>query len=191
MSDYTKLTDFAAKDSLPTGNANKIVKGQEIDDEFVAIATAILSKADTSDLSAYAQLTGATFSGSITTAGIVGTTADYSGTVTAARGVGDTQTASITGSTTLDFSTYQNFVLTLTGNVTLDNPSTETVGQSGFIVFTQDGTGGRTVSLGTEYKTANGAGLLLSGTASAIDVVPYVVSADGSILLGEPQKNFS
>ena len=111
--------------------------------------------------------------------------------MTAARGVGDTQTASVTGNTTLDFETYQNFVLTLTGNVTLDNPTTETVGQSGFIVFTQDGTGGRTVSLGTEYKTANGAGLLLTGTASAIDVVPYVVSADGSILLGEPQKNFS
>ena len=191
MSDYTKLTDFAAKDALVSGNPSKIVKGQEIDDELVAIATAILSKADTADLTAYAELTGATFSGSITTAGLTGTSGDFSGTVTAARGVGDTQTASVTGNTTLDFETYQNFVLTLTGNVTLDNPTTETVGQSGFIVFTQDGTGGRTVSLGTEYKTANGAGLLLTGTASAIDVVPYVVSADGSILLGEPQKNFS
>ena len=60
---------------------------------------------------------------------------DVVGTLTAARGVGDTLTdASNTGSVTLDFSATQNFVLTLTGNVTLANPTTETVGQSGFIV---------------------------------------------------------
>lgn len=46
MSNYTKLTDFASKDALPTGNANKIVKGTEIDDEFEAIETAIQTKAD-------------------------------------------------------------------------------------------------------------------------------------------------
>ena len=46
MTDYTKLTDFASKDTLPTGNAAKIVKGTEIDDEFEAIETAIATKAD-------------------------------------------------------------------------------------------------------------------------------------------------
>ena len=46
MTDYTKLTDFASKDSLPSGNAAKIVKGTEIDDEFEALETAIASKAD-------------------------------------------------------------------------------------------------------------------------------------------------
>lgn len=46
MSNYTKLTDFASKDALPSGNANKIVKGTEIDDEFEAIETAIGTKAD-------------------------------------------------------------------------------------------------------------------------------------------------
>ena len=44
MTDYTKLTDFASKDALPTGNAAKIVKGTEIDDEFEAIETAITTK---------------------------------------------------------------------------------------------------------------------------------------------------
>lgn len=48
MSNYTKLTDFAAKDALSPGNTNKIVKGTEIDDEFTAIATAIGTKADIS-----------------------------------------------------------------------------------------------------------------------------------------------
>ena len=46
MSDYTKLTDFASKDTLPSGNANKIVKGTEIDDEFEAIETAVATKAN-------------------------------------------------------------------------------------------------------------------------------------------------
>jgi hypothetical protein len=47
MSNYTKLTDFAAKDTLPTGNAGKLVKGTEIDDEFNALETAVTSKANT------------------------------------------------------------------------------------------------------------------------------------------------
>ena len=102
----------------------------------------------------------------------------------------DTDTTN-TGSVTLDFQANQNFVLTLTGNVTLDNPTTEQVGQSGFITFIQDGTGGRTVSLGTDYETAGGAGLTLSSTASATDVVPYIVVASGRILLGTPQLAFS
>ena len=117
---------------------------------------------------------------------------DVVGTLTAARGVGDTNTdATNTGSVTLDFSTHQNHVLTLTGAVTLANPTTETVGQSGFIVFIQDATGGRTVSLGTDYETAGGAGLTLSTAASATDIVPYVVAASGRILLGTPQLAFS
>lgn len=46
MSNYTKSTDFAAKDALASGNAAKIVKGTEIDTEFNNIATAVATKAD-------------------------------------------------------------------------------------------------------------------------------------------------
>ena len=118
---------------------------------------------------------------------------------TTANGVTVTGTAlattntdtSNTGSVTLDFEANQTHVLTLTGNVTLANPSTEQVGQSGFIVLIQDSTGGRTVSLGTDYETAGGAGLTLSSAASTTDIVPYVVAASGRILLGAPQLAFS
>lgn len=113
------------------------------------------------------------------------------GTMTgSAQGSTDTDTSN-TGSVTLNFSTNQNFVLTLTGAVTLANPTTETVGQSGFITFIQDSTGGRTVSLGTDYETAGGSGLTLTSTASATDIVPYVVVASGRILLGTPQLAFA
>jgi len=47
MANYTKGTNFATKDTLPTGDSGKIVKGTEIDSEFNAIASAISSKADT------------------------------------------------------------------------------------------------------------------------------------------------
>jgi len=46
MSDYTKATNFASKDSLSSGNPLKIVKGTEIDTEFNSIATAVATKAD-------------------------------------------------------------------------------------------------------------------------------------------------
>lgn len=46
MSNYTKTTDFAAKDSLPSGDPNKVVKGSEFETEYDNIATAISSKAD-------------------------------------------------------------------------------------------------------------------------------------------------
>lgn len=46
MSNYTKSTNFATKDSLPSGDALKIVKGTEIDTEFNNIATAVATKAD-------------------------------------------------------------------------------------------------------------------------------------------------
>jgi hypothetical protein len=46
MSNYTKSTNFAAKDALASGNAGKIVKGTEIDTEFNNIATAVSTKAD-------------------------------------------------------------------------------------------------------------------------------------------------
>lgn len=59
MSDYTKATNFASKDSLSTGNPLKIVKGTEIDTEFNNIQTAIATKTD----NATAAITGGTITG--------------------------------------------------------------------------------------------------------------------------------
>jgi hypothetical protein len=46
VANYVKATNFATKDTLPTGDSNKIVKGTEIDNEFNSLAGAISSKAD-------------------------------------------------------------------------------------------------------------------------------------------------
>lgn len=44
MTDYTKATNFAVKDGLPSGNPAKLIKGTEIDTEFNAIQTSIATK---------------------------------------------------------------------------------------------------------------------------------------------------
>lgn len=46
MANYTKATNFLAKDSLATGDAAKIIKGSEFDTEFNALQTAVNSKAN-------------------------------------------------------------------------------------------------------------------------------------------------
>jgi hypothetical protein len=47
MSNYTKTTNFAVKDTLASGNPAKIIKGSEINTEYDNIATAVATKADT------------------------------------------------------------------------------------------------------------------------------------------------
>lgn len=46
MSNYTQSTNFATKDALTSGDPLKIVKGTEINTEFVNISVAIATKAD-------------------------------------------------------------------------------------------------------------------------------------------------
>ena len=172
--------DTLAADSV---NAAKIVDGTIVVGDIAddAVTAAKLANSINTDI-ATGVTAGTTASAALPKAG---------GTMTGAvKGSTDTDTSN-SGSITLDFSTNQNFVLTLTGNVTLANPSTEAVGQSGFIAFIQDGTGSRTVALGTDYETAAAAGLTLTATASATDLVPYLVVASNRVLLGTPQLAFA
>jgi microcystin-dependent protein len=46
MSDYTQVTDFSIKDSLSSGDSDKVALGSDIDVELSAISTAIASKVD-------------------------------------------------------------------------------------------------------------------------------------------------
>ena len=67
MSNYTITTNFGAKDSLPSGDSNKVIKGSEFTTEFTNIQTAIATKADTS---------GASFTGAVTLSDSLTTTAN-------------------------------------------------------------------------------------------------------------------
>jgi len=44
--DYVRIYNLTVKDSLPTGDSGKVIKGTELDVELNAVAAAIISKAD-------------------------------------------------------------------------------------------------------------------------------------------------
>ena len=208
--DHTKLNAIEASADV-TDATNVTAAGALMDSEITNLAA--VKAFDASDYATAAQGTlatnalpkaGGALTGAVTTnstfdgvdVAACNTTANAAlpkagGTLTGAV-VGATDTdASNSGTVDLDFTNNTNFVLTLTGNITSLTASNEVAGQSGFIVFIQDGTGSRTVALHGDYETAGGAGLTLTSTASATDIVPYVVAASSRILLGAPQLAFA
>jgi len=74
MSNYTPTTDFAAKDSLPSGDSGKIIRGTEFSTEFTNIATAVTSKANTASPTFTGTVTipALTFTGTLSTGTIYG-----------------------------------------------------------------------------------------------------------------------
>jgi NAD(P)-dependent dehydrogenase (short-subunit alcohol dehydrogenase family) len=81
---------------------------------------------------------------------------------------------------TPDFDTGINFSVTLGGNRTLANPTNAKSGQSGLIFITQDGTGSRTLAYGANWLFPGG-DPTLSTAAGSIDVISYIVRANGTI----------
>ena len=84
-------------------------------------------------------------------------------------------------SVTIDFSLSNHFSCTMGHNITFNNPSTESVGQSGSITLTQDGTGSRTAAWGSQFLWAGGTAPTLTTTAAAVDRIDYVVVAADKI----------
>ena len=114
MSNYTKTTNFATKDSLPSGNPAKIVKGTEINTEFDNIAVASATKLNSSTVSTFGAtlIDDANASAARTTLGL-GTAATTASTdyATAAQGttadaalpkIGGAMTGAITTNSTFD-----------------------------------------------------------------------------------------
>jgi hypothetical protein len=83
----------------------------------------------------------------------------------------------------LNMSTGFDFVVTLEGNRTLDNPTNTKVGQRGRIRVVQDGTGSRTLAFGNNYEFANGTAQTLTITANAQDILYYDVISATRILI--------
>jgi hypothetical protein len=80
---------------------------------------------------------------------------------------------------TPDFSTGFDFIWTLgAAGRTLANPTNTKVGQKGLIYLVQDATGSRTITTwGTNYKFGGSQKPTLTTTASAVDILSYVVKS--------------
>ena len=86
-----------------------------------------------------------------------------------------------TGTVVLDLNENANFSITLTGNITLANPTSLTAGTSGSIFLTQDGTGSRTASFGNSFDFIGGTAPTLTTAASSVDRLDYIVLDSSNI----------
>lgn len=91
-------------------------------------------------------------------------------------------TTSYASTVTLDFNAGFNFYISLTGNITLANPTNTKPGQSGIILLQQDGTGGRTITLGSNFKFANGVTPTFDTVATRVNVIAYTVYTSSFIV---------
>jgi hypothetical protein len=146
MTNYTKSTNFATKDTLTSGDPLKIVKGTEINTEFDNIATAVATKADS---------TSPTFTGTVTTA-----TLSVSGTSTL---TGVATLSSLTVSKPVFTDASKGLVSTGTlgadqGGTGVANNAAMTVTGSGNFAYTRTLTGATNVTFPTTGTLATLAG---------------------------------
>lgn len=201
MSNYTKITDFAAKDTLPTGSAGKVIRGSEFETEFDNISTAIATKAningqtmtnvdidsgaiDNTPIGANSASTGAFSSLTATTADIDGGTID--GTNIGANSAGTGAFSSLTATTAdIDGGTIDG---TNIGATTAGTAEFTTLTAGGLVYPTSDGTG-------NQFLKTDGSGnlsfadvlldenlLSLTADASGVTANNFVqVNSDGTV----------
>ena len=106
--------------------------------------------------------------------------------LTTANTFSATQSGSITAlsdgaNISVNLAANNHFSVTLAGNRTLDNPTNIVAGTSGSFFITQDGTGSRTLSYGSQYDFAGGTAPTLTTTAAAVDRIDYIARTTTSL----------
>lgn len=103
--------------------------------------------------------------------GVTGASPSAVNVFTKNQSVSPTVVSSATGTYTADASTSNNFQLTLTGNLTLANPTNLTSGMVLNFTLDEDATGGRTITLGSMFKFPSGTAPTWVTTASAMNFI--------------------
>jgi hypothetical protein len=160
LSNYTKTTNFTAKDSLPSGNANKKINGSLFDTEFDALATAVNSKADSAAPTFTGLLTAAsgTFSSTLGVTGLLTATA---GITSGSNIVSDTDSTDDLGSTGVRWANLWVDDITVTTSVTAGGDITGLT-----LKATGDTSVGDAAAMG--YTATEGA--IITGQGSTYDV---------------------
>ena len=175
MSNYTKTVDFAAKDSLVTGDVNKRIRGTEINTELANVQTAVNSKLDTSGYSL------STITGTLAVAkGGTGTTSTaYCNLVTNVTG---TLTVSNGGTGVSTFGGTNHLLSTSTANTLSSIPSLATsvlvADSSGVIGFTQGTTANRVLR-------TTGSAIGFSQVDVSTDITGTLAVANGGTAAGD------
>jgi len=199
MSNYTITTDFGAKDSLPSSNSAKVVRGSEFTTEFTNIQTAIATKADTA---------GDTFTGVVNFSAdvAVNTNTLFVDVSEAKVGIGTASPASILSTSGTDTTTYsassvggQNSLATLkiqnlttsadtfasidfnTNNNRVVNRIVSSHGSStegGFLAFVTEGSG--TPAERMRIDASGNVGIGTTSPDSKLDVSGVIKAGDGT-----------
>ena len=85
-------------------------------------------------------------------------------------------------SVTPDFSTGNNFTLSLTGTTTINNPTNVTAGQSGVIIIIQHASGAYAVSWGANWEFAGGTAPTIPTGANAVSIISWFAQSTTEIL---------
>ena len=165
MSNYTKTTDFAAKDTLPGGDTNKVVRGTEFETEFDAISTAIATKSDTAS---------PTFTGTVTIPTVDINAGAIDGTAIGASSAAAGTFTNLTASGTVNFNgaTISNLGTITTANLdggTIDNA---VIGGS------TAAAGSFTTLAASSSLTVGGAAVLTTVTFSNLDAGAVTTSGE-------------
>lgn len=187
MSNYIKATNFATKDTLASGNPNKIVKGTEIDAEFTAIASAVSSKAN---------INAPVFTGSVTlpgapTTGLHAATKDYVDTTVGTLGTMASQNASsvaITGgsitkaslNSILEVATVSASAPTSTTNYDFLTQAVRYFTSNCTTNFTVNIRGNSSTSLDSVMSTGQAATMVLMITNGSTAYYPSTIQIDGN-----------
>lgn len=84
------------------------------------------------------------------------------------------------GSYSINLKAGRVFQRTMTGNTTVANPTNQVPGQTGILYFIQDGSGGRSLSFGNNWKIIGVPPTIATG-ANKVNVFSYYVREAGSI----------
>jgi len=163
MTDYVKSTNFTAKDSLPSGDANKVIRGSEFDTEFTAVSVAIATKANTA---------GPTFTGTATFDGLTATgTVNLTGANVSTNIDGGTIDGVTIGGSTPGAGTFTSLVATTADinggtvdGVTIGGSSAGSGTFSSLVATTAD------INAGTIDNTVIGGSTPAAGSFSTADI---------------------
>lgn len=101
------------------------------------------------------------------------------GTFTKGQQVTPVINATATGTVTPDCSASNTFEYTVTGNLTIANPTNAVTGQFVNFLIIENGTGGYTITLGSSFRIMNGTSFVT--TANTVNMLSGYVASNGNI----------
>jgi len=182
ISELTALTVLASGDYFPvvqsSDTSNKRAGIDVLDSRYTSQASGLVSQETANAALASGNAALSDLTGKVSKAGDV-----ISGTVVStSQSYSEPSVVVSSGVILLDFSSANNFEVTLEGNSTLAPSVSPSGGQTGSILLRQDGTGSRTLAYSGGWSFSNGSAPTLTVTPSGVDLLAYYAPNTSTIV---------